>query len=135
MCDQGCRRIFQLCKQGCKRNNLTLSPGSCLLTEPDDIEEAPKITETLSIHMLVRKFNKDSICSIQFFNLAADIEPLFTQFYRMDGDPEVCGHELLPLSFDTDQTCASCKGHYEDNVEWLQCSICKQWFHERYFLD
>ena len=77
-------------------------PEADLLTEPDDIEEAPKIPETLSIHMLVRNLNKDSICSIQFFNLAADIEPLFTQCYGMDGGPAVCGmnyyhYRLTPI--------------------------------------
>ena len=36
-------------------------PEADLLTELNDIEEAPKILEMLSIHMLVRTFNKDSI--------------------------------------------------------------------------
>ena len=85
-------------------------PEPDLLAEPDNIEEAPKIPETLSVHMLVRNFNEDSVCSINFFNLAADVEPFFTQFYIKDGDPEVCGHEMVPLSFDPDQTCAFCKG-------------------------
>ena len=39
-------------------------PEADLLTEPDDIEKAPKIPETLSINMLGRNFNKDSICLI-----------------------------------------------------------------------
>ena len=52
----------------------------------------------------------------------------------MDGDPKLCGYELLPLSFDTNQICAFCKDHYEGNVEWLQCNICDQWFHKRGFL-
>lgn len=50
--------------------------------------------------MLKRHFNKDSICSTQFFNLAADIKPFFTKLYRMDGEPDNCDHKLLPLSFD-----------------------------------
>ena len=53
-------------------------PEDDLLTKVDHIEEVLKIPETLSIHMLVRNFNEDSICSIQFFNLAVDIEPFFT---------------------------------------------------------
>ena len=97
-------------------------PEADYLTKPDDTEEAPKITE-MSIHMLVRNFNKDSICLIQFFNLTADLEPYFTQFYRMDGEPEHCCHELLPLLFDTDEICDFCKGHYKGKVEWLQCNI------------
>ena len=87
-------------------------PEADLLKEPDDIEEGPKIPET-----------------------ELNIEPFLTQFYRMDGDSEVCGHELSPLSFDTDQTCAFSKGHYEGKVEWLQCNICEQWFQERCLLE
>ena len=115
-------------------NSLYL-PEADLLKDPDDIEEGPKIPETLSIHMLVRNINEDSVCSVQFFNLAIDIEPFLTQFYRMDGDSEVCGHELSPLSFDTDQTCAFNKGHYEGKVERPQCNICEQWFQERCLLE
>ena len=59
---------------------------------------------------------------------------LAIQFYRMDGDPKLCGYELLPLSFDTNQICAFCKDHYKGKVEWLQCNICEQWFHKRGFL-
>ena len=44
-----------------------------LLTEVGDIEEAPIKPETLSIHMLVRNFKEDLICSFQFFNLAVKI--------------------------------------------------------------
>ena len=86
-----------------------------LLMEPDDIEKVRKILETLSVHMLMRSFNaKIKFVQCSFFNLAAAIEPFFTRFYRMDGDPEVCVHNLLLLSFDIDQTCAFCKSHYED---------------------
>ena len=35
-----------------------------LLTEPDNIENAPKIPETLSIHKVTRVFNEDNICFI-----------------------------------------------------------------------
>ena len=42
-------------------------PESDLLAEPDNIEEAPKIPETLSVHMLGRNFNEDSVCLFEFF--------------------------------------------------------------------
>ena len=39
-------------------------PINDLLTEPDNIENAPKIPETLSIHKVTRVFNEDNICFI-----------------------------------------------------------------------
>ena len=108
-------------------------PEPDLLIEPDDIEEARRYQKRCQ--PIVRDFKEDSICSIQFFNLAVDIKPFFTQFHIMYGDPEVCAQELLPLPFDTDQTCAFCKSHYEGKVEWLQCKICEKWFHERCFFE
>ena len=73
---------------------------------------APKIPETLSIHKVTRSFNEDNICFIDFFRVTNDDDPFFTQFYRRDDDPEVCGHENLPLLFDVDQACAFCKAKY-----------------------
>ena len=56
-----------------------------LLTEPDNIENAPKIPETLSIHKMTRSFNED-VCFIDFFRVTNDDDPSFTQFYRKDDD-------------------------------------------------
>ena len=75
-------------------------PISELLTEPDNIEYAPKIPETLSIHKVTRSFNEDNVCFIDFFRVANDDDTFFTQFYRKDDDLVVCGHEILPLLFD-----------------------------------
>ena len=86
-------------------------PVNELLTEPDNIENVPKVSETLSIHK-VTSFNEDSICFIDFFCVANDDDPFFIQFYWKGDDPEVCGHEDLPLLFDVDQTCAFCKSKY-----------------------
>ena len=83
-----------------------------LLMEPDNIENAPKIPETLSIHKVTISFNEDNICFIDFFRVANDDGPFFTEFYRKDDDPEVCCHENLPLLFSVDQTCAFCKAKY-----------------------
>ena len=69
--------------------------------------------------MVMRSFStKIKFVQRNFFNWAAGIEPFFTQCYRMDGDHEVCVHNLLLLSFDIDQTCVFCKSHYEGK-NWM----------------
>ena len=72
------------------------------LTKPEDIDNSPKILETLSIHKLVRGFNENAVCFIKFFKLANKDKPFYTQYYREEGHPEVCGHESLPLVYDVD---------------------------------
>ena len=107
-----------------------------LLTETDNIENAPKIPETLSIHKVTRSFNEDNVCFIDFFRVTNDDDPFFTQFYRKDDDPEVCGHENLPLLFDVDQTCAFCKAKYvalKGKEDWLQCKLYEQRLHQSCF--
>ena len=103
------------------------------LTEPEEIDNSPKILETLSIHKLVRGFNENAVCFIKFFKLANEDKPFYTQYYRKEGDPEVCGHESLPLVYDVDQICAFCKGKYEGKEDWLECQLCEQWFHQTCF--
>ena len=61
-------------------------PQNNVLTEPDDIEEAPKIPETLSIHIVVRGFNEDGICYFKFYFLSKDREPFSKQYYRKEDD-------------------------------------------------
>ena len=112
--------------------SIYLSEGE-RLTEPEDIGNSPKILETLSIHKLVRGFNENAVCFIKFFKLANEDKPFYTQCYRKEEDPEVCGHESLPLVYDVDQTCAFCKGKYEGKEDWLECQLCEQWFHQTCF--
>ena len=90
MRDKECKRFCGVCKQ-------------------NHLENAPKIPETLSIHKVTRRFNEDNVCFIDFFRVANDDDPFFTQFYRKDDDPEVYGHENLPSLFDVDETYAFSK--------------------------
>ena len=101
-------------------------PINDLLTEPDNIENAPKIPETLSIHKVTRSFNEDNIFSLISFGW---LRKMISQFYRKDDDPEVCSHESLPLRFDVDQTCVFCKAKYvalKAKKNWLQYKLCEQ---------
>ena len=100
-------------------------PEGAQLTEPEDIDDSPKIQEILSIHKLVRGFNENAVCFIKFLILANEYKPFYTQYYRKEGDPKVCGHKSLPLVYDVDQTCALCKGKYKGKEYWLECQLCE----------
>ena len=59
-------------------------PINELLTEPDNIENAPKIPETLSIHKVTRSFSEDKIFLLISF---VWLMTVISQFYRTDDDP------------------------------------------------
>ena len=89
--------------------NCIYLPEDQLTIEPADIDAAAKIAETLTIHKLTRGFNEDDISFIKSYRLTNGEKPFFTQVYRKDGNPEVCGQKSLPLAYDVDQTCAFVK--------------------------
>ena len=76
-----------------------------VLEEPEDIDtSSPKINGTLEAHKICRSFSVDGVCKMEFFYTAADEQPFHVQYYKKDGDPDVCGHAELPLSYNPDQT-------------------------------
>ena len=52
-----------------------------VLIEPDDIEASPRIKDTPQIFMIKQFFNEQSVPYLQFFKMATDEKPFFTQFY------------------------------------------------------
>ena len=104
-----------------------------IMAEPQDIETPPKIPRTLKIHKVLKTYIEDNVCKMEFYELADETDPFHIQWYRKEGDPEVCGHNQLPLSCEIDQMCGYCKERYKGNEEWLKCKLCDQWFHEACF--
>ena len=75
MLDKECKRFCGVYKQN---HHFTCSlPIYELLTEPDNIENAPKIRETLLIHKVTRSFNEDNIYFLDFFRVSNDDDPFF----------------------------------------------------------
>ena len=66
---------------------------------------------------------------MKFYELADKTDRFHIQWYRKEGELEVCGHNQLPLSYKIDQKCRCCKEKYKENEEWLECKFCDQWFH------
>ena len=51
-----------------------------------------------------------------------DEQPFHEQWYKKDGDPDVCGYAELLLSYNPDLTCAECHGTCAADREWLKCN-------------
>ena len=89
----------------------------------DDIETSPKIPIALKVHKVLRTYNEDNICKMYFHELVDEGDPFQIQWYRKEGDPEVCGHNQLPLTYGIDQTCSYCKERYKGNEKCLECKL------------
>ena len=55
----------------------SMSPESETMVEPDDVNAASKIKETLSIHKLVRRRNQKGEYNITFFKVANEEDPFY----------------------------------------------------------
>ena len=77
------------------------------------------LPETLETHIVVRGITKHGVPFIKFFYLSSDKEPHFTQWYGAECDNNV----------------GFCLRTYHDssNEEWMECPLCKKWFHEECF--
>ena len=62
------------------------------MPEPASIETAPYIKGTLEIQRVVRRKYFQGVIYLEFFRLFSDEDPFYTQYYRNDDDPIVCGH-------------------------------------------
>ena len=94
--------------------------------EPDNVESAPAIPGTLKVHQVVRSVSNQSIMTNKFYHLSQDEEPFLTRNYNQRS----CGHAPSDVGINT---CAFCKKAYKRGEEWLECPICKLWFHEKCF--
>ena len=104
-----------------------------IMAEPQDIETSPKIPRLLKVHEVLRTYYEDNVYKMEFYELPDKADPFHIQWYRKEGDPEICGHSQLSLSYETDQTCGYCKERCKGNEEWLECKLCDQWFREACF--
>ena len=85
-------------------------PAEGVLIEHEDIEASPSIKDILQIHMIKRFFDEPDVPYLQFFKMATDKKPFFTQFYG----EEACGHQKIAAD---DNHCGSCLGDYEPTEE------------------
>lgn len=105
--------------------------------ESDDIACSPSIPSTLAIHKLVRKIEHNGDPTIHFFDFPFKKYPMRVQTYSTSRRLN-CGHiekEYESLA-QLKSICAFCSKLYvkkEEVEDWLNCSMCLQWFHESCF--
>ena len=105
-------------------------PKEAEITEPKDIDNATLIQDTLQIHKLERYINQRNEISIKFFKTAADEGSFYTQWYSRAGGL-ICGYRDFNAR---ENQCAECrKNYFQDGTQWLECPVCKKWFHETCF--
>ena len=75
-----------------------------------------------------RFFDKKNVPYLQFFKMTTNEKPFFAQFY-VEG---VGGHQKIAADYNH---YGSCLGDYEPNEEYLQCPVCKVWFHSNCFFN
>ena len=59
------------------------------MAKPQDIQTSPKIPRTLKVHKVLRSYNEDNVCKMEFYELADKTDPFRIHWYRKESDPEV----------------------------------------------
>ena len=104
------------------------SPTAEIPGEPEDIQYSSSILDTLKTHRVVCGLSKHKIPYLKFYYMSTDPEPLYTQWYGPEGGHVENGQE--------ENKCAFCLKSYnaaDNDVEWIKCTICENWFHEQCF--
>ena len=52
-----------------------------IMAEPQDIETPPKIPRTLKIHKVLKTYNEDNVCKMEFYELADETDPFHIQWF------------------------------------------------------
>ena len=74
--------VINSAKDFAEYSNKIINVISCLylaeneiMAEPQDIETSPKIPRTLKVHKVLRTYNEDSVCNMEFYELADETDP------------------------------------------------------------
>ena len=119
--------FVQYANQICQNDSIYL-PTAEIPDKPEDVQYSSSIPDTLNTHRVVRGLSKRKIPHLKFYYKSTDPEPHYTQWYG----PK-CGHVK---NGQEENTCAFCLKSYnaaDNDVEWIKCPICENWFHEQWF--
>ena len=68
--------------------------------------------------MVKRLFDQRNVPYLEFYRMATDTKPFFTQFYEEGAS----GHQKIAAD---DNHCGYYLGEYQADEEWLQCPNCQ----------
>ena len=111
---------------------LVYLPLSEILEEPDNINQAPKIPETLQNTQGEKQQQPVWNPINRILNLPNEELPYHTCYYGKPVDSDVYGHRKSNAD---EKTCDHYFKKYGEHKkeEWLQCPICTYWFHHKRF--
>ena len=113
--------------QICQVDSLYLQTAE-IPEEPEDVQYSSSIPDISKTHRVVRGLSKHKIPYLMFYYMSTDPESHYTQCYGPEYGHVENGQE--------ENTCAFCLKSYnavDNDVEWIKCPICENWFHEQCF--
>ena len=84
-------------------------PAAEVMAEPVGFDMAPKIPETLQVHMVRRLLNDHKVPYLEFSKTPSDTDPYFAQFH----EEGACGH---PENGTDDNHCSYCEEKKERKI-------------------
>ena len=115
-------------KDGADYASKIINGISCLYLTENEIMAEPqdfvtKIPGALKVHKVLRTYNEDNVCKMKFYELADKADPFHIQWYRKQSDPEVCGYNQLPLSYEIDQKCFTISSSMEIGCPYFSSKL------------
>ena len=96
--------------------------------EPEDVQYSSSLPDMLKTNQVIRGLLKHKIPHLKFYYMSTDSEPHYTQWYS----PE-CGHVENGQDENTCAFCLKLYNNLDNNVKWIKCPICENWFHKQSF--
>ena len=125
----GCPEEFALfVNQICQVDSLYL-PTAGIPYEPEDVQYSSSIPDMLKTDQMLCGLSKHKIPYLRFYYMSTDTEPHYTQWYG----PE-CGHVENGQDENIFTFCLKSYNAVDNDVEWMKCPICENWFQEQCFL-
>ena len=86
------KRVIDGAKDFAEYANKIINGISCLYLTENEIMAEPqdfvtKIPGALKVHKVLRTYNEDNVCKMEFYELADETDPFHIQWYRKECNP------------------------------------------------
>ena len=127
MCDRYTATIRWSCNKTIADITSLYLPEGEFLVEPEDIEKAPRIKDTLQVYMVKRLFDIRKVPNLELFNLATNKKPFLLQH---NCQYTTCGQRHNSID---NNHCGFCLANSKSNEEWFHFPVCVVWLHNGCF--